>query len=170
MPPPNDKAFLPNSAYFDSGNEPDSDALRVALSDCGFRRVVGPMDAGPCAAFIIMPPGEGETQLSPPGTAMRQEYDLSSQIMIMTAHRTAAPGPRTRSARGGATRKRASTAAKAGIAKSKKASRKTAKPKKAARKTAKAKKAGGKASKARTAKKATRKAAKKPAARRRSRK
>jgi hypothetical protein len=159
MPPPNDHAFLPNSAYFDSGNGPDCDALRTALTDCGFLRVVGPRDPAPCSAFLITPPGGRETQLSPPGTAARQEYDLTSLITIMTATR-AAHAPMPRSARGGAARKRASAPAKAKTAKARKASRKTGKPKKATRKAAKAK----------TARKASRKAAKKPAARRRSRK
>ena len=76
-------AYLPSSAYFNTGGGPACDALRRALTSAGFTTVTGPTDGTKCGEFWITPPGGARTELSPPGTAPRQQYDIESVIQLV---------------------------------------------------------------------------------------
>jgi hypothetical protein len=81
--PKTSSAYLPGSAYFAAGGGGMCHSIWGDCQAAGFTNISGSDDSDKCSQFWITPPGGTRTQLSPPGTAPKREYDLNSQIQIV---------------------------------------------------------------------------------------
>jgi hypothetical protein len=75
--------YLPTSAYFASGAGGACSLIDRDCNNAGFWNVTGPTDSQKATELWITPPGGRKTQLSPPGTAPHEAYDLDSLITLV---------------------------------------------------------------------------------------